>query len=127
MAEQKNVLGGPLQVCCTSPMAGYYRDGSCRVEPGSEEKNTLCAEVTEDFLEFTRMRGNDLLTPNAELDFPGLKPGDRYCLCPRNWNEAFKAGVAPPVVLEATHLDTLESIDLDDLQSHAIDGKANIQ
>ena len=119
----KNVLGGPLQTCGTDPMTGFFRDGCCNT--GSEDVglHTVCVEVTAEFLQFSRERGNDLLTPNPMYGFPGLVPGDRWCLCASRWNEAFKAGMAPPVHLEATHMSMLEYATLDELKSNAI-GKA---
>ncbi|NEP44691.1 MAG: DUF2237 domain-containing protein, partial [Okeania sp. SIO2H7] len=97
MVEAKNVLGGPLEVCCTSPMTGFYRDGFCRTGGGDYGSHVICAEVTAEFLEFTKSRGNDLSTPVPQYNFPGLKPGDRWCLCAARWQEAKEAGVAPPV------------------------------
>ena len=118
---QTNVLGGDLQCCCRSPMTGYYRDGYCRTGPGDEGLHTVCVEVTEEFLEFSRNRGNDLSTPVPEWEFPGLVPGDRWCLCVTRWVEAFEAGVAPKVHLAASHISVLEFVDLDDLKQHALD------
>lgn len=118
---ERNVLGGELEVCCTSPMTGFFRDGSCRAcaqDPGS---HTVCARVTAEFLAFTRSRGNDLSRPVPEFGFPGLAPGDRWCLCAARWHEAFQAGCAPPVILTATHERALEVIDLDELKRHALD------
>jgi len=114
----KNVLGNPLEQCCTEPMTGFYRDGYCRT--GADDKGThvVAAIVTDEFLRFTKSRGNDLQTPRPELRFPGLKPGDRWCLCASRWSEAEKAGVAPPVVLEATHEKALDSISLEALKMH---------
>jgi uncharacterized protein (DUF2237 family) len=114
-----NVLGGRLTPCCTDPMTGYYRDGYCRTGPGDVGLHTVCAVMTEDFLLFSKGRGNDLSTPNPDFGFPGLHPGDRWCLCVTRWKEALEAGLAPPVVLEATHSSALEFVDLADLQAHA--------
>lgn len=124
MASAKNVLGEPLDVCCTSPMTGFYRDGCCNTGQGDVGLHIVCAEMTEDFLAFSVERGNDLVTPNTLFGFPGLKPGDRWCLCVARWKEAFEAGVAPPVVLAATHMSTLEFVDIEDLQAHAVDAGA---
>jgi hypothetical protein len=121
MARGKNVLGGELTICCTSPMTGFYRDGCCSTGPGDTGLHTVCVEMTEAFLEFSARRGNDLSTPNPLFDFPGLVPGDRWCLCAERWKEAFDAGMAPRVVLEATHISTIEFVDLDDLRRHAIE------
>lgn len=114
-----NVLGSPLQACCFEPRTGFYRDGFCRTGPGDHGVHVVCAEVTEEFLAFSQRVGNDLSTPRPEYDFPGLQPGDRWCLCAGRWAEALEAGVAPPVVLESTHSSALEFIDLEDLKSHA--------
>ncbi len=115
-----NVLGGPLRSCCQDPLTGFYRDGYCRTGPGDTGLHTVCAVMTEEFLDFSRLQGNDLLTPHPEYDFPGLKPGDKWCLCVTRWAEAFEAGMAPRVDLTATHSSALEFVDLKDLQAHAI-------
>lgn len=117
----KNVLGGTLESCSTDPMTGFFRDGCCNT--GSEDAglHTVCVQVTAEFLEFSRSRGNDLITPNAMYKFPGLVPGDRWCLCAARWKEAFEAGLAPPVVLQATHMSTLEYASIDELKLHAVD------
>ncbi|NDJ16251.1 DUF2237 family protein [Myxacorys almedinensis] len=120
MTQGKNVLGGTLEVCCTSPMTGYYRDGVCSTGAGDVGIHVVCAQVTEEFLEFSKVRGNDLITPVPMFDFPGLKPGDRWCLCASRWKEALDAGVAPPVVLESTHAAAVEYMSLDELKQHAI-------
>jgi len=121
-SKQKNVLGGPLQVCSVSPMTGFYRTGCC--ETGSDDVgvHTVCVKVTAEFLEFSKSRGNDLSTPALHYNFPGLRPGDRWCLCAARWKEAFDAGVAPQVVLEATQEATLDIVDLDDLKAYAVEG-----
>lgn len=106
-----------MQTCCTSPLTGYYRDGSCKTGPDDRGVHTVCAVVTRSFLQFSRGRGNDLMT--ARSNFPGLKEGDRWCLCASRWKEAADAGVAPRVVLEATHEKTLEFVELDLLRRHA--------
>jgi len=115
------VLGGDLQCCCTDPMTGFYRDGYCRTGPGDFGLHTVCAVMTEEFLEFSAMAGNDLSTPRPEMDFPGIKPGDRWCLCVERWAEALEAGMAPSVVLEATHMSALEFVSREDLMAHAVD------
>jgi uncharacterized protein (DUF2237 family) len=114
-----NVLGGELEGCGTDPMTGFYRDGCC--DTGSEDSgvHTVCALVTEEFLRFSAQVGNDLVTPRPAFGFPGLRPGDRWCLCASRWAQAHEAGVAPPVVLAATHARSLEWIDLADLQRAA--------
>jgi len=101
-------------------MTGYYRDGYCSTGAGDTGIHVVCAQLTEEFLEFTKSRGNDLSTPVPLYDFPGLKPGDRWCLCAARWKEALDAGVAPPVVLASTHAATLEYVSLSDLKQHAI-------
>ena len=116
----KNVLGTKLKSCCTDPMTGFYRDGYCKT--GAEDYGThvVCAEMTEAFLTFTKSRGNDLSTPIPAYQFPGLKPGDKWCLCALRWKEAYEAGVAPPVVLERTHKKALEFIAIDALKAHEL-------
>ena len=118
-AERRNVLGGVLQPCSMNPMTGFFRDGCCRTGRGDVGVHVVCAMVTQEFLAFSKSRGNDLSTPRPEFDFPGLKPGDRWCLCASRWRDALLAGMAPPVVLEATHESALEFLDLADLQAHA--------
>jgi uncharacterized protein (DUF2237 family) len=120
MTQGKNVLGGTLEVCCTSPMTGYYRDGVCSTGAGDVGIHVVCAQVTQEFLDFSKSRGNDLITPMPMFNFPGLKPGDRWCLCASRWKEAFDAGVAPPVVLASTHAAALEYASLDELKHHAL-------
>lgn len=120
MKKAKNVLGEDLKTCCTSPMTGFYRNGACETGPADIGTHVVCAEVTKDFLEFTRSRGNDLMSPAPHHGFPGLKPGDRWCLCVSRWKEALDAGVAPPVVLSATHEATLKYVSLADLKKHAV-------
>jgi hypothetical protein len=117
----KNVLGGELAVCGTDPMTGFYRDGCCNTGADDLGLHVVCTEVTAEFLQFSRDRGNDLLTPNPLYHFPGLKPGDRWCLCAARWKEAYDAGTAPPVVLEATHISALEFASLEELREHAVD------
>jgi len=115
----KNVLGGPLAPCSLNPLTGFFRDGCCNTAADDFGSHTVCAQMTEGFLEFSKARGNDLSTPNPEFRFPGLKPGDRWCLCAARWREAAEAGLAPPVILEATHERALEVIALADLEYHA--------
>ncbi|CDF38700.1 unnamed protein product [Chondrus crispus] len=119
-ARNVNVLGGPLSKCCVSPVTGYYRDGACATGPADLGVHTVCAVVTRAFLDFSRAKGNDLVTPMPAYEFHGLKDGDRWCLCASRWKEAADAGVAPPVVLEATHEKTLEFVTIELLQRHAI-------
>jgi uncharacterized protein (DUF2237 family) len=119
-----NVLGTPLQGCCDSPTTGYFRDGFCRTGPADVGRHLICAQLTTAFLQFSRERGNDLITPRPEFDFPGLKDGDRWCLCASRWREAFDAGLAPPVVLVATHVDALKYVSIGALLAHALDRPA---
>ena len=121
MSGAKNVLGTPLKVCCTNPMTGFYRNGRCDTGGGDDGVHVVCARLTAEFLEFSAERGNDLSTPIPEFGFPGLEPGDRWCLCAARWKEALEAGVAPPVMLASTHISALEFIELDELLQHAID------
>ena len=122
MKKAANVLGTPLQGCCQDPMTGFYRDGYCLTGPQDHGLHLVCAEMTDEFLVFSSSRGNDLSTPHPEWEFPGLKAGDKWCLCVLRWKEALEAGVAPRVNLEATHISTLEFVELADLERHAIDG-----
>ena len=117
----RNVLGGPLAACCTAPLTGFYRDGNCHTGPQDFGTHVVCARVTREFLEFSVARGNDLVTPVPQFNFPGLTPGDKWCLCAMRWKEALDAGVAPPVVLAATHEKALEFVSLADLKRHAAD------
>ena len=120
MSDARNVYGQPLAVCSTEPITGFYRDGCCKTGPEDAGVHTVCAVMMEAFLEYTRNQGNDLSTPRPEFRFPGLTPGDRWCLCASRWKEAFFAGVAPRVVLESTHEKTLEVVDLDTLKKFAV-------
>jgi len=117
----KNVLGSELETCSTSPMTGFYRDGCCQMGREDLGLHVVCIEASSEFLEFSRRVGNDLSTPIPQYGFPGLKPGDRWCLCAQRWRQALEAGRAPQVVLEATHMSALEFIDPEDLPAHAID------
>jgi uncharacterized protein (DUF2237 family) len=116
-----NVLGGSLDLCGRQPKTGYLRDGHCRTRSDDAGLHVVCARVTDRFLAFSRERGNDLLSPVPAFDFPGLKDGDRWCLCARRWLEAHAAGVAPPVFLAATHRRVLELVELDTLLPYALD------
>ncbi|MEM8713824.1 MAG: DUF2237 domain-containing protein [Planctomycetota bacterium] len=117
--QEFNVFGEPLQGCCTDPMTGFFRDGSCRTGEDDHGRHTVCARMTEEFLVFSRAKGNDLITPIPEYAFPGLKPGDCWCLCVLRWREALEAGCAPPVRIEACHQSALDHVRLEDLQEHA--------
>jgi uncharacterized protein (DUF2237 family) len=114
----RNVLGGELQACSTEPLTGFYRDGCCNTGAEDLGVHTVCACMTEEFLIFSKAQGNDLSTPQPHVGFAGLQPGDQWCLCASRWSEAKSAGVAPPVVLEATHAATLEWVSLDELRKH---------
>ena len=120
MSDARNVLGSLLQVCSVSPMTGFARDGVCHTGPQDIGSHTVCAQMTEAFLDYSMQRGNDLVTPVPEYDFPGLKAGDRWCVCAARWLEAAEAGVAPPVILDATHERALRKLSLADLQYHAL-------
>ena len=119
--SQRNVLGGELAACSNDPVTGFFRDGCCNTAPQDVGSHTVCAVMTAEFLAFSKARGNDLSTPMPEYEFPGLKPGDRWCLCAPRWQEAFIAGKAPKVVLAATQEGALEYAELADLKRHAID------
>jgi uncharacterized protein (DUF2237 family) len=121
--ESINVLGGELETCSTSPKTGFFRDGCCNTGPDDLGLHTVCAEVTAEFLDFSKRMGNDLSTPRPEFGFPGLKPGDRWCVCAGRWKEAYEAQVAPPVVLEATHVNTLDVVSLNALKRHDAKGR----
>jgi len=120
----RNVLDGELEPCCFEPVTGFYRDGFCRTGTADLGVHVVCAEMTAEFLAFSASVGNDLSTPRPEWGFPGLVPGDRWCLCAARWAEALDAGMAPPVVLAATHTSVLEYASLADLRAHAVDGAA---
>ena len=115
----RNVLGGPLKPCSTAPLTGYFRNGHCDTCAHDEGCHTVCVEVTAEFLVFSRVSGNDLSTPVPEYDFPGLQPGDRWCVCAARWLECVEAGIAAPVALACTHQRTLEIVPLAVLQEHA--------
>ena len=112
---EKNVFGEKLHICCTSPMTGYFRDGSCRTIGEDIGTHTVCAIMTDEFLSFSASRGNDLITPAPHYQFPGLKAGDKWCLCVSRWIEAHKAGCAPKIILEATNLKTLDYVSFETL------------
>jgi uncharacterized protein (DUF2237 family) len=115
----RNVLNTPLETCCESPMTGFYRDGCCNTGGEDVGLHLVCVQVTAEFLAFSRQRGNNLST--AQRGFPGLKPGDRWCLCVQRWQEAHAAGMAPQVVLAASHVSTLEFVSLEELREYAIE------
>lgn len=118
--QQMNVLGTDLMPCSYDPMTGYYRTGCCENRGDDPGMHTVCCRVTEEFLEFSAARGNDLSTPMPQYGFAGLQPGDQWCVCAMRWQEAFEAGSACDVILESTHVSTLEYVDLASLQQHAV-------
>ncbi len=117
----KNVVGGVLLACSVEPLTGFYRDGCCATGPEDEGSHTVCCETTDEFLEFSARAGNDLSTPRPEWGFPGLQPGDRWCVCAARWLEAHRAGCAPPVVLGATHARALDVVPIDLLTAHSVE------
>jgi uncharacterized protein (DUF2237 family) len=121
MNDQRNVLGEPLEICSSDPLTGFTRSGECATGPQDSGSHTVCARMTREFLDLSLAHGNDLITPQPEYGFPGLKPGDRWCLCAARWQEALEAGAAPRVALRATHADALEVVSLADLKAHAVD------
>ncbi|WP_119304706.1 DUF2237 family protein [Dongia deserti] len=121
LEDDVNVFGDRLAPCSIDPVTGFYRDGCCSTGVDDRGRHVVCAEMTTAFLEFSKRVGNDLSTPRPELGFPGLKPGDRWCLCADRWQQALEAGAAPRVVLGATHRLALEHVDLADLKRHALD------
>ena len=119
--EQQNVFGEPLQECSCRPMTGWLRDGRCVSDPTDLGLHIVCARMSSEFLAFSAERGNDLITAREEFGFPGLKPGDEWCLCAMRWQEALEAGVAPQVRLQSTSAAALEVLDMADLRQHALD------
>ena len=119
MAQSLNVFGQPLLLCCNEPKTGFYRDGFCNTGSNDVGTHVICAEMTAEFLSFTKSKGNDLSTPNPFYDFPGLKPGDFWCLCAIRWKEAYDADAAPKVKLECTHEKALDFVTIEQLIEHA--------
>ncbi|CAA6802927.1 MAG: DUF2237 domain-containing protein [uncultured Campylobacterales bacterium] len=117
--NQKSILGIDLLPCCDENSTGYFRDGYCRTNEDDKGRHTVCAEITDEFLQFSLSKGNDLIAPNVMFGFPGLKAGDKWCLCALRWLEAYEAGVAPKIFLESTHEKTLEVVSLEVLQKFA--------
>lgn len=120
MENVKNVLGTSLETCSTAPLTGFYRDGCCNTGPQDTGRHLVCAVMTEEFLNFSKQRGNDLITPIPQYRFPGLKPGDKWCLCVLRWKEAYDAGFAPHVVLEATHESALKFVSFEMLLEYKL-------
>lgn len=123
--DARNVFGGPLAICSLDPLTGWFRDGCCDVDGRDLGMHVVCAEVTEEFLSHQRDIGNDLITPRQEFAFPGLKPGDRWCVCLSRWKEALDAGVAPPIYLKATHEEALAVVPIETLLQFALDAGEN--
>jgi hypothetical protein len=121
MGDERNVLGGPLEECGTDPVTGFFRDGCCSTGPSDIGSHTVCAVMTAEFLDHQRSVGNDLTTPIPAYGFPGLEPGDRWCVVALRWLQAYDAGVAAPVVLASTHEKALDAVPLEALQRHAVD------
>ena len=121
MDAKFNVLGEPLLPCSEQPVTGFFRDGCCNTSSEDIGRHVVCIRATAEFLEFSRSRGNDLSTPQSDFGFPGLRPGDQWCLCAARWQEALEAGAAPRVVLQATHAAALSIVSLRDLKKFAID------
>jgi len=121
MNRQKNVYGEDLELCSTRPLTGYKRTGNCETEAQDIGAHTVCVQVTRQCLDFSRSRGNDLVTPIPEFDFPGLQPGDRWCVCAERWKEALEADCAPKVVIRATHERVIDTVSMETLRRHAID------
>lgn len=119
--DELNVFGEPLQPCSSDPLTGFFRNGSCFAGPDGVSRHTVCAVMTEEFLAFSKLKGNDLSTPRPDMAFPGLRPGDRWCLLAPRWVEALQAGVAPRIVLLATHQAVLDYTDIATLKGHALD------
>ena len=120
MLPSFNVLGGELDACSVKPLTGWYRDGCCNTDRNDRGLHTVCCMVTQEFLEFARSQGNDLITPMPEHGFPGLTPGDRWCVCAQTWQDAADEGVACPVVISSTHEETLQVVSLELLKEHAV-------
>lgn len=120
MDASLNVLGGPLRPCSHSPVTGWFRDGCCNTDDSDRGSHTVCCQVTEAFLIYLAIHGNDLVTPAPHHGFPGLEPGDTWCVCAGSWRQAFQAGVACPVVLESTHARALRTVPLEELMMHAV-------
>lgn len=125
MTTERNVLGSELEPCGTDPLTGFYRDGCCSTGPEDTGRHTVCAVVSTEFLVHQQETGNDLVTPHPEYGFAGLQPGDRWCVCAERWLEAYEAGVAPPVLLAATHASATEIVPLNSLREHAVDVPAD--
>ena len=124
MSVVKNVLGTNLEPCCLNPVTGFFRDGCCSTSPEDHGVHTVCALITDEFLDYSKAQGNDLSTANPRYGFPGLKAGDTWCLCASRWRDALRDGMAPQVVLASTHQATLKIVSLEELKAHAVVAKA---
>lgn len=120
MDDPTNVIGGPIQLCSNEPKTGWFRDGCCNTDDRDAGSHTVCCRVTGEFLQFLRAAGNDLITPAPQFGFPGLEAGDQWCVCAASWQQAYDAGKACQVVLEATHKKALEIVPLEHLLEHAV-------
>ena len=118
--QQVNIFDEPIEECCSNPITGFFRDGFCHTDELDRGLHIVCSLINDEFLDFSKSRGNDLSTPRPEFNFPGLKEGDRWCLCAMRWQEALEAGVAPRVFLESCHQKALEFVNLEDLEQHAM-------
>ena len=121
MEKQKNILGEEIELCCDNPITGFFRDGFCNTDERDEGVHTVCGSMTEDFLKFSKSRGNDLSTPRPEFDFPGLKEGDNWCLCAERWKEAYECGFAPKIFLKSTNKKAFKIIEIEILKDFALD------
>jgi len=119
--KQMNVFGEEIETCCESPITGFFRDGFCHTDDTDQGVHTICVSMTEDFLEFSKSKGNDLSTPRPEFNFPGLKEGDNWCLCAERWVEAYEVSMAPKLYIKKTNLRTLDIVPLNILKKFAID------
>ena len=122
----KNVLGEPLVICCEDPLTGFYRNGKCDTGSDDHGLHTVCVQATYEFLEYSKSVGNDLSTPRPEFEFPGLRKGDKWCLCAARWEEARRAGFAPMVILASTNIKTLEVVELDHLKEYQLNADSQI-
>ena len=121
MEKQKNILGEEIESCCENPITGFFRDGFCNTDERDEGIHTVCVNMTEDILEFSKSRGNDLSTPRPEFNFPGLKEGDNWCLCAERWAEAYRSNVAPKLYLKKTNIRTIDIVPMEILKKFALD------
>ena len=121
MEKQKNILGEEIESCCENPITGFFRDGFCHTDERDQGVHTVCVKMTEEFLNFSKSRGNDLSTPRPEFNFPGVKAGDSWCLCAERWGEAYELGMAPNLYIKRTNIKTLDIVSLEVLKESALD------